>query len=88
MLRAGFNYFQSPYKDSNLDFDRYAYSGGIGYRSQHFFADLAYVMNTSKYHFAPYYVNDYRIRTADTNPDIAVEKLKVGRIMATIGFRF
>jgi long-subunit fatty acid transport protein len=88
MLRAGFNYFQSPYKDSNLDFDRYAYSGGIGYRGQRFFADLAYVLNTSKYHFAPYYVNDYRIRTADKNPDIAVENLKIGRIMATIGFRF
>jgi long-subunit fatty acid transport protein len=88
MLRAGFNYFQSPYKDSNQDFDRYAYSGGIGYHKQHFFADLAYVLNTSKYHFAPYYVNDYRIRTADKNPDIAVENLKIGRIVATIGFRF
>jgi hypothetical protein len=88
MLRAGFNYFQSPYKESSLDYNRYAYSGGIGYRNKHFFADLAYVLNTSKYHFAPYYVNDYRVRDADKDPDIAVENLKIGRIIATIGFRF
>jgi hypothetical protein len=88
MLRAGFNYFQSPYKDSRLNFDRYAYSGGIGYRSKHFFADLTYIHNTAKYHFAPYYVNDYRVRDKDENPDVAVEKLRIGRIMATIGIRF
>jgi hypothetical protein len=88
MVRAGFNYFQSPYKDSSLDFTRYAYSGGIGYRGKHFFTDLAYTLNTGKYHFAPYYVNDYRVRDADTNPDIAVENLKIGRIIATIGFKF
>jgi hypothetical protein len=88
MLRAGFNYFQSPYKDSNLDFDRYAYSGGLGYRSKYFFVDLAYMLNTGKYHFAPYYVNDYRVKDTDTNPDIAVENLKIGHIIATIGFKF
>ncbi|MDR1170520.1 MAG: hypothetical protein LBK97_06780 [Prevotellaceae bacterium] len=88
MLRVGFNYFQSPYTDSNLDFARYAYSAGIGYRSKHFFADLAYTLNTGKYHFAPYYVNDYRIRDTDKNPEIAVENLKIGRIIATIGFKF
>ncbi|MDR1130554.1 MAG: outer membrane protein transport protein [Prevotellaceae bacterium] len=88
MLRGGFNYFQSPYKDSSLDYNRYAYSGGIGYRGKHFFADLAYVLNTSKYHFAPYYINDYRVRDADNDPDVAVENLKIGRIIATIGFRF
>jgi hypothetical protein len=88
MLRAGFNYFQSPYKDSSLDFARYAYSGGIGYRCKHFFADLAYSLNTGKYHFAPYYVNDYRVRDADPYADVAVENLKIGRIIATIGFKF
>jgi hypothetical protein len=88
MLRAGFNYFQSPYKDSSLDFDRYAYSAGFGYRSKYFFVDLAYTMNTGKYHFAPYYVNDYRVRDTDNYPDIAVENLKIGRIIASIGFKF
>ncbi|MDR1593102.1 MAG: hypothetical protein LBS43_01300 [Prevotellaceae bacterium] len=88
MLRAGFNYFQSPYKDSSLDFARYKYSFGFGYRSKHFFADLAYSLNTGKYHFAPYYVNDYRIRDTDSNPDVAVENLKIGHIIATIGFKF
>jgi hypothetical protein len=88
MLRAGFNYFQSPYNDSSLDFARYAYSGGIGYRGKHFFADLAYTLNTGKYHFAPYYVNNYRVRDTDENPDVAVENLKIGCIIATIGFKF
>ncbi|MDR2382419.1 MAG: outer membrane protein transport protein, partial [Prevotellaceae bacterium] len=88
MVRAGFNYFQSPYNDSSLDYARYAYSGGIGYRGKHFFTDLAYTLNTGKYHFAPYYVNDHRVRDADINPDVAVENLKIGRIIATIGFKF
>jgi hypothetical protein len=88
MVRAGFNYFQSPYNDSSLDFARYAYSGGIGYRGKRFFADIAYTLNTGKYHFAPYYVNDYRVRNTDDNPDIAIENLKVGRIIATIGLKF
>ncbi|MDR0384567.1 MAG: outer membrane protein transport protein [Prevotellaceae bacterium] len=87
MLRAGFNYFQSPYKDSSFDFSRYAYSGGIGYRGKYFFTDLAYTLNTGKYHFIPYKVNDYRVRNADSDSK-AVENLKVGRIIATIGFRF
>jgi long-subunit fatty acid transport protein len=88
MLRAGFNYFQSPYNDSSLDFTRYAYSGGIGYRNKYFFLDLAYTLNTGKYYFAPYFVNDYRVRDTDENPDVAVENLKIGRIIATIGFKF
>ncbi|MDR1582781.1 MAG: hypothetical protein LBS55_05905 [Prevotellaceae bacterium] len=88
MLRAGFNYFQSPYKDVSLNFARYTSSFGFGYRSKHFFADLAYSLNTGKYHFAPYYVNDYRIIDTDENPDVAVENLKIGRIIATIGFKF
>jgi hypothetical protein len=88
MLRAGFNYFQSPYKDSSLDFARYTSSFGFGYRSKHFFADFAYSLNTGKYHFAPYYVNDYRVRNSDVKPDVAVETLKIRRIIATIGFKF
>jgi hypothetical protein len=88
MLRGGFNYFQSPYNDSSLDYARYAYSGGIGYRNKHFFIDLAYTLNTGKYHFVPYYVNDYRVKDRDINPDIAVENLKIGCIISTIGFKF
>jgi long-subunit fatty acid transport protein len=90
MLRAGFNYFQSPYNDSSLDFARYAYSGGIGYRGKHFFTDIAYTLNTGKYHFGPYFVNDYRFRDGDRDEgyDVAVENLKIGHIIATIGFKF
>jgi hypothetical protein len=88
MLRGGYNYFQSPYKDSNLDYTRYTYAGGIGYRSKHFLIDFTYSHNSGKYHFAPYYVNDYRVRDTDTNPDIAVETLNIGRFIATIGFKF
>jgi long-subunit fatty acid transport protein len=88
MLRGGYNYYQSPYKDSSLDYARHAYSGGIGFRSNSFFFDLAYVLTRSNYYFAPYYVNDYRVIDADNSPDVAREKLNVGRIIATIGFKF
>jgi len=88
MLRGGYNYFQSPYDDSSLDFDRNAYSFGFGYRNKNFFIDFAYTLNTGNYHYVPYYVNDYRVIDADTNPQIAVEKESIGKFMATIGFKF
>jgi hypothetical protein len=88
MVRAGFNHFQSPYKDSGLDFSRYAYSGGIGYRNNHFSVDLAYMQNTGKYHFGPYFINNERFKDSDKNMDVAVENSKTGRIIATIGFKF
>ena len=88
VLRGGYNYFQSPYKDSKLDFARNAYSGGIGFRNKSFFADFAFVMNTGKYYYAPYYVNEYRIRDTDQNSNPAVEKSNIGRVVATIGFKF
>ncbi|MDR2424713.1 MAG: outer membrane protein transport protein [Prevotellaceae bacterium] len=88
VLRGGYNYFQSPYKDSKLDFARNAYSGGIGFRNKTFFADFAFVMNTGKYYYAPYYVNDYRIRDSDGNTNHAVEQSNISRVVVTLGFKF
>lgn len=88
MVRGGFNYLESPYNDTDLDFDRYGYSAGFGYRNKWFFADFAYTLNTGKYHYAPYFVNDNRIRKTDVNAVAAVEKENTNIFLATIGFKF
>ncbi|MDR0559643.1 MAG: hypothetical protein LBG92_05700 [Prevotellaceae bacterium] len=90
VLRGGYNYFQNPYKDSKkLDFSRQAYSGGIGFRGKGFFVDFACVINSGNYYYAPYFVNEYRIRDSDgTSSYYAKEKSELGRIVATVGFKF
>jgi hypothetical protein len=81
MIRGGFNYYQSPYAVNGEGFERYAYSGGIGYRGKSFFTDFAYVLNTGKYYYTPY--------TSTSNAaTTAVEKEDRGRFMLTIGFKF
>lgn len=81
MIRGGFNYYQAPYATNAEGFERYAYSGGIGYRGECFFADFAYVLNTGKYFSTPY--------VSESNPAaVATEKEDRTRFMLTIGVKF
>ncbi|MDR2563215.1 MAG: hypothetical protein LBC98_04665 [Prevotellaceae bacterium] len=77
MIRGGFNYYQAPYSIDADDFERYAYSGGIGYRGKYFFADFAYVLNTGKYFYFPHAFSA-----------TAVEQEDRSRIMLTLGLKF
>ncbi|MBS1688048.1 MAG: outer membrane protein transport protein [Bacteroidetes bacterium] len=43
MLRAGFGYYGSPAKNSSISDNRIDISGGVGFRFDHFYIDLAYV---------------------------------------------
>ena len=78
-LRGGFGYFSSPYVDGSNDGARYQASGGLGFRSKHFYADLTYVWSGST---RDYYLYD---RTM-VNP--ASVQLNTHTVLTTVGVRF
>lgn len=86
MLRGGFNYIQSPYKENfRSNFDEFLYSGGIGYRSGGLILDLAYTHSVGNYSYLPYAV--FETRTGRNDNSGAHEKSTRGRFMLTLGFR-
>ncbi len=59
-LRGGFAWFSNPYTNDINNQERFQISGGIGFRSNSFFADVTYVysrMKQSYYMYDPAYVN-------------------------------
>ncbi len=93
-LRGGFEYFPSPYKktaygieQSNADANTFAYSGGIGWKANGFFIDLAY-----KHMENENYLNLYDVpQTANpqnyTSPTARFKNLS-DYITFTLGFKF
>jgi len=60
--RAGFQFSGSPFKpeiaDTDADYSRMSYSGGVGYRGKVFFADVAYVVTSTSQLHVPYVLAD------------------------------
>jgi hypothetical protein len=81
MARAGFAYYTTPYKESDLKADRLFVSGGLGYRNRGIFVDLTYVMGFSRDANFPY-------RLSDKSNVVATLKENGGTIIATVGFKF
>lgn len=78
-VRGGFAYFSDPYTTGTNDATRYQASGGLGFRSKYFFADVTYVwsgMQQDYYLYDPTMVNPARV-TYHTNS-----------VLTTVGFRF
>jgi long-subunit fatty acid transport protein len=93
-LRGGFEYFPSPYKSHALgvkqpngDADTYTYSGGIGWKSGGFFADLAYKHVDSKNYINLYDVPVTANLAAYTSPTAKFEN-NDDYLTLTLGFRF
>ncbi len=85
-LRAGFGLNGSPYKDDDDNvFDTKFYSGGLGYRYNNYYFDLAYQRVETTNSFSPYTL-------ADNNPDgpepTANVKLAKNNVFLTFGVRF
>ena len=59
-FRAGINYLADPYKVKydNINRDRLAFSGGVGYKSDNFYMDLAGSYTAYKSAFTPYTLNN------------------------------
>lgn len=92
-LRAGYQYYQNPYKKDfiNADHPTQVFSGGIGYRTRSFFADFAYSLMTQKNSYSLY---DYLETDASGNVvrDIysgtATQDINKNAYILTIGFKF
>ena len=79
-LRGGYARYGSPYKNTEVNekMDFNVYSGGIGFRSERIFIDMAYSMRSSQYDY-------YLYLPENLNPANTTENRS--QIMATVGFR-
>ncbi|HSG67543.1 MAG TPA: hypothetical protein VK994_02470, partial [Bacteroidales bacterium] len=68
-------------KDNINDGAMSAYSGGIGFKDEHFYLDLAYV-------FTKYEEDYYLYGTQNIRVNPVVNELKNHRILLTLGSRF
>ncbi len=80
-LRGGAAYWDSPYKKSMENGDSYyvTVNGGLGFRSEHVFFDLAYSLRVNEYKYWLYIPEDVNGAQISTNNN---------QIAATLGFRF
>jgi hypothetical protein len=78
-IRGGFAYFSNPYQDNLNNSERYQVSGGLGYRSKYFFADVSYVWSQMK-------ENYYLYNSAELNPSL--NTYHTHTVLTTVGFRF
>jgi hypothetical protein len=78
-VRGGFGYYGQPYQSDIDDGERFVASGGIGYRSRHFFVDLTYVWSQTK---DKYYFYDSNL----VNPSYNTQNTNT--IITTFGVRF
>ncbi|MCX6305996.1 MAG: hypothetical protein NT040_13625 [Bacteroidetes bacterium] len=84
-IRGGFGYFSNPstvvnpYTGKTNNSERFQASGGLGYRTKHFFADVTYVWSKMN---QDYYLYDASM----VNP--ATISYYTSTVSTTIGFRF
>lgn len=83
-LRAGFGLNGTPYKDDsdNLYRTKY-YSGGLGYRFNQYYVDVAYQRVETNQTFVP-----YQVGTNAANDPTAATKLSKNNVFLTFGVRF
>jgi hypothetical protein len=81
MVRLGFAYYSSPYKDKALKAGKMNLSGGLGYRHKGMFLDLTYVHHINKDVNFPYRVNAPRFNTFANMKDTG------GNVLLTVGFK-
>jgi len=80
-LRGGASFYDSPYKSTEVNSDSWiiTYNGGLGFRSEKVFFDLACSLRMNDYHYWLYVPEDV------TGAKISANN---SQIAATIGFRF
>ena len=85
-LRGGFGYYGSPFAENETgdrinDGEKLYYTGGLGFRYDNFFLDLAYVRSVS---YEDYYL--YGTESISVNP--VKNELITNNILLTLGFRY
>ena len=79
VLRAGYAYYGSPFKNNINDGSKQFLTGGIGYRSEYFFADFAYVHSSKKEDYYPYSIDGVKPASITDLSD---------QFVVTLGLRF
>ena len=80
-LRAGYSFYGSPFATDVNDGKKNYYTGGIGFRDENFFVDLAYVYSASK-------ENYYLYRSENVSVDPVKNKYITNNVLLTIGLRY
>lgn len=81
-LRAGYGINGSPIKgDDDNDYSTKYYSGGVGYRVNQYYVDLAYQRVESTNNYTPYGLNDF-------SEPVATVKNGMNNVFLTLGVRF
>lgn len=89
MARAGFGYYGNPYKASGADGSRMDISGGLGFRTQYFFVDVALVHSTYKSEFQPYAIDyNYVVSGPAAAVPVAHTDFSINNIALTVGCKF
>jgi hypothetical protein len=90
MVRGGFGYFGSPYRNSPDYGYRMDFSGGIGFHFENFFTDLAYVRSIYTEQQTPYMISDYRyvMSGGAASPPVATIDFAINNIAWTVGLKF
>jgi hypothetical protein len=89
MARAGFGYYGNPYKATNSNGQRMDISGGIGFRDNNFFADIALVHSIYQTQTVPYNINyDFVITSSPKPIPVATTDFAINNVAFTIGVKF
>lgn len=80
-FRGGYGYASSPFDHNINDGKKTSYSGGIGYRDQSYFIDLAWVHSKQTQDYYPYTFLNY----ADTK---SANDISTNNFLLTFGFKF
>ncbi len=85
-LRGGYDYFQNPYKKEFLNSggDRYNITGGIGFRHQNMFVDLAYLYRYQSYIHSLYYSPNVEDKFQEPANMTTVDH----QVAVTVGWKF
>jgi hypothetical protein len=83
-IRAGYRFQTSPYQEEikGVSDLRHDVSLGFGFRTDHFYVDLAYMHTISDFEYAPFYA------TSERNNQRTVNDWTGGLILLTFGVRF
>ncbi|MEQ9300816.1 MAG: long-chain fatty acid transporter [Cyclobacteriaceae bacterium] len=80
-LRGGYSYMADPVANSTFDTSVSSYSAGLGYRTQDYFVDLAFVNRSNNQLYAPYAL-------ADGSQPVAEISNRVSSFLLSVGFNF
>lgn len=79
-IRLGYANYGSPFKNASLKTAQNSFSGGVGYRKDGLFLDLAYVYSS--------YSDKYYLYDSSINPTPSINKITRGAIVTTFGYKF